>query len=156
MAANPALVQTFNNELVPAPFASELFVLKRPKVGFELDGVQTRNGKLVGANELLQPSPAIVHACGRLTQLLASAARHALHLRWSTTGALYLSNVRVVFVADKADPSGATEDQFCQCMEQSEQHRRVKQLGSWVMQHVLPTGQLTMYEKTLASAYCLV
>ncbi|WIA21976.1 hypothetical protein OEZ85_004333 [Tetradesmus obliquus] len=70
MAANPALVQTFNNELIPAPFANEVFVLKRPKVGFELDGVQTRNGK------------------------------------WSTTGALYLSNVRLVFVAEKADASG--------------------------------------------------
>jgi hypothetical protein len=45
MAANPALVQTLNNELIPAPFANEVFVLKRPKVGFELDGVQTRNGK---------------------------------------------------------------------------------------------------------------
>jgi hypothetical protein len=45
MSANPALVQTFNNELIPAPFANEVFVLKRPKVGFELDGVQTRNGK---------------------------------------------------------------------------------------------------------------
>eukprot|EP00775_Hariotina_reticulata_P002184 gene2184-2502_t len=70
MTANPALVQTYSNDLVPAPFASEVFVLTRPKVGFELDGVQTRSGK------------------------------------WSTTGALYLSNVRLVFVASKADPSG--------------------------------------------------
>lgn len=70
MTANPALVQTFQGELIPAPFANELFVLRRPKVGFELDGVQTRNGK------------------------------------WSATGALYLSNIRLVFVADKADPSG--------------------------------------------------
>eukprot|EP00882_Tetradesmus_deserticola_P002287 GHRQ01002441.1.p1 GENE.GHRQ01002441.1~~GHRQ01002441.1.p1 ORF type:complete len:213 (+),score=79.22 GHRQ01002441.1:234-872(+) len=70
MSANPSLVQTFNNELIPAPFANEVFVLKRPKVGFELDGVQTRNGK------------------------------------WATTGALYLSNVRLVFVAENADASG--------------------------------------------------
>ncbi|KAF6256827.1 hypothetical protein COO60DRAFT_1527353 [Scenedesmus sp. NREL 46B-D3] len=70
MSANPALVQTFNNELIPAPFANEVFVLKRPKVGFELNGVQTRNGK------------------------------------WATTGALYLSNVRLVFVAEKPDASG--------------------------------------------------
>lgn len=47
MTANPALVQTYTGELVPAPFANELFVLKRPKVGFELDGVQTRTGKYV-------------------------------------------------------------------------------------------------------------
>lgn len=47
MAANPALVQTYSNELVPAPFANEVFVLTRPKVGFELDGVQTRSGKCV-------------------------------------------------------------------------------------------------------------
>jgi hypothetical protein len=45
MAANPALVQTATGELIPAPFAAELFVLRRPKVGFELDGVQTRTGK---------------------------------------------------------------------------------------------------------------
>lgn len=45
MAANPALVRTFTGELCPAPFSDELFVLKRPKVGFELDGVQTRSGK---------------------------------------------------------------------------------------------------------------
>lgn len=32
-------------ELAPAPFAHEVFVLKRPKVGFELDGVQTANGR---------------------------------------------------------------------------------------------------------------
>lgn len=70
MAANPALVQTFQGELIPAPFANELFVLKRPKVGFELDGVQTRKG------------------------------------RWSASGALYLSNIRLVFVAEKADASG--------------------------------------------------
>lgn len=49
MAANPALVQTFSSELVPAPFANELFALRRPKVGFELDGVQTRSGKCVRA-----------------------------------------------------------------------------------------------------------
>jgi len=70
MSANPALVQTVTGQLVPAPFANELFVLTRPKVGFELDGVQTRNGK------------------------------------WSATGALFLSNVRLVFLADKADSSG--------------------------------------------------
>ena len=41
-----------------------------------------------------------------------SSKHHALHLlllslyRWSTTGALYLSNIRMVFVADKADASG--------------------------------------------------
>lgn len=29
-----------------------------------------------------------------------------LYCRWSATGALYLSNIRLVFVADKADPSG--------------------------------------------------
>jgi len=29
--------------------------------------------------------------------------------RWSTTGALYLSNVRLVFVAEKADTSGASQ-----------------------------------------------
>ena len=45
MSANPALVRSFNGELAVAPFASELFVLRRPKVGFELDGVQTRSGK---------------------------------------------------------------------------------------------------------------
>jgi hypothetical protein len=44
MTANPALVQTPQG-LLPAPFAREVFVLRRPKVGFELDGVQTRNGK---------------------------------------------------------------------------------------------------------------
>eukprot|EP00879_Flechtneria_rotunda_P001965 GHRR01002139.1.p1 GENE.GHRR01002139.1~~GHRR01002139.1.p1 ORF type:complete len:214 (+),score=59.35 GHRR01002139.1:188-829(+) len=70
MAANPALVRTFHGELVPAPFASEVFVLRRPRVGFELDGVHTSKGK------------------------------------WSTSGALYLSNVRLVFVSEKADPSG--------------------------------------------------
>jgi hypothetical protein len=69
MTANPALVQTPHG-LLPAPFAREVFVLGRPKVGFELDGVQTRGGK------------------------------------WSATGSLHLSNVRLVFVADKADPSG--------------------------------------------------
>lgn len=46
------------------------------------------------------------HGCMRSSQ------HHALHLlllspcRWSTTGALYLSNIRLVFVADKADVSG--------------------------------------------------
>jgi hypothetical protein len=45
MAANPALVQTPEGQLIPAPFANELFVLRRPRVGFELDGVQTRSGK---------------------------------------------------------------------------------------------------------------
>jgi hypothetical protein len=44
MTANPALVQTPHG-LLPAPFAREVFVLGRPKVGFELDGVQTRSGK---------------------------------------------------------------------------------------------------------------
>ncbi len=31
--------------LVPAPFPGEVIVLRRPKVGFELDGVQTARGK---------------------------------------------------------------------------------------------------------------
>lgn len=47
MAANPALVATYTGGLCPAPFAGEVFVLSRPKVGFELDGVQTRNGRCV-------------------------------------------------------------------------------------------------------------
>jgi hypothetical protein len=45
MAANPALVQTYQGALCPAPFANEVFVLSRPKVGFELDGVQTAKGR---------------------------------------------------------------------------------------------------------------
>jgi hypothetical protein len=99
MAVNPALVQTYEGRLVPAPFANEVFVLTRPKVGFELDGVQTRSGKCVARSSYQFP-------CSLL--LLAHAA-HAAALgtcRWSTTGALFLSNVRVVFLADKADASG--------------------------------------------------
>uniref|UniRef100_A0A7S0RKJ1 Uncharacterized protein n=1 Tax=Chlamydomonas leiostraca TaxID=1034604 RepID=A0A7S0RKJ1_9CHLO len=70
MAANPALVNTLQNELVPAPFPEEAFVLKRTGVQFELEGVATTSG------------------------------------RWSCTGTLFLSNVRAVFIGDKADPSG--------------------------------------------------
>lgn len=45
MAANPALVQTITGEMMPAPFANEAFVLRRPGCGFEIDGVRTRKGK---------------------------------------------------------------------------------------------------------------
>lgn len=71
MTANPALVRTFANELCPAPFPEEVFVLRRAGVQIELQGVQTR---VKG---------------------------------WQARGALYLSNVRLVFVADKPDELGA-------------------------------------------------
>jgi hypothetical protein len=46
MSANPALVQTpSTGEMMPAPFANESFVLRRPGCGFEVDGVRTKNGK---------------------------------------------------------------------------------------------------------------
>ncbi|KAI8475818.1 MAG: hypothetical protein J3K34DRAFT_464442 [Monoraphidium minutum] len=70
MAANPALVQTGNGEMMPAPFPSEVFILRRPGCGFEVDGVRTRSGK------------------------------------WSSKGTVYLSDIRMVFLADKADESG--------------------------------------------------
>ncbi|PNW85493.1 hypothetical protein CHLRE_03g189100v5 [Chlamydomonas reinhardtii] len=70
MTANPALVRTFANELCPAPFPEEVFVLRRAGVQIELQGVQTR---VKG---------------------------------WQARGALYLSNVRLVFVADKPDELG--------------------------------------------------
>lgn len=44
-AANPALVQTGTGEFMPAPFANEAFVLRRPGCGFEVDNVRTRDGK---------------------------------------------------------------------------------------------------------------
>ena len=45
MAANPALVQTGNGEMMPAPYPNEAFVLRRPGCGFEIDNVRTRSGK---------------------------------------------------------------------------------------------------------------
>lgn len=45
MSANPALIATGTGEMMPAPFPSEAFVLRRPGCGFEIDGVRTRNGK---------------------------------------------------------------------------------------------------------------
>lgn len=70
MAANPALVRTYQGELVPAPYPQEVFVLKRSGMQLELDGVHTSNGK------------------------------------WSAKGMLYISNIRMVFIADKPDASG--------------------------------------------------
>lgn len=70
MAANPALVRTATGEMMPAPFANEAFILRRPGCGFEIDGVRTRKGT------------------------------------WSSKGCVYLSNVRLVFLADKPDESG--------------------------------------------------
>lgn len=45
MAANPALVHTYNNETVPAPFPGETFVLKRSGVQLDLSDVHTASGK---------------------------------------------------------------------------------------------------------------
>eukprot|EP00195_Chlamydomonas_chlamydogama_P002390 CAMPEP_0202922856 /NCGR_PEP_ID=MMETSP1392-20130828/78143_1 /ASSEMBLY_ACC=CAM_ASM_000868 /TAXON_ID=225041 /ORGANISM="Chlamydomonas chlamydogama, Strain SAG 11-48b" /LENGTH=224 /DNA_ID=CAMNT_0049616509 /DNA_START=50 /DNA_END=724 /DNA_ORIENTATION=+ len=70
MSANPALVLTYAQELVPAPFPGESFLLRRTGVQLDLDGVRTPSGK------------------------------------WSTRGSLFLSNIRLVFIADKADASG--------------------------------------------------
>lgn len=74
MAVNPALVQTYEGRLVPAPFANEVFVLTRPKVGFELDGVQTRNGKCV-----LDPATSSM-------QLAMCANVELMQLRWDLAG----------------------------------------------------------------------
>ncbi|GFR40704.1 hypothetical protein Agub_g1297 [Astrephomene gubernaculifera] len=76
MSANPALVQISNGELWPAPFPSEVFVLRREGVQCELHGVQT---KIKG---------------------------------WQARGALYLSNIRLVFVASKTDESGLVAFDF--------------------------------------------
>lgn len=70
MSVNPALVYTSANELCPAPFPNEVFVLRREGVQCELHGVQTR---VKG---------------------------------WQARGALYMSNIRLVFVAATADDSG--------------------------------------------------
>lgn len=70
MAANPAIVECATGERMPAPFANEAFVLRRPGCGFEVDGVRTRSGK------------------------------------WATTGSVFLSNIRLVFLADRPDASG--------------------------------------------------
>lgn len=45
MSANPALVQPYQGPLVPAPFPNEYIFLRRDKIGFDLDNVQTRSGK---------------------------------------------------------------------------------------------------------------
>ena len=48
MSANPALVQTPHGEQVPAPFPGESFLLKRPGVQLDLDGVRTATHKCAG------------------------------------------------------------------------------------------------------------
>ncbi len=45
MSANPALVRMHDGELIPSPFASEMFVLRRSGVILDLDAVETSNGK---------------------------------------------------------------------------------------------------------------
>lgn len=45
MTANPALVQSGNGSMYPAPFANEIFAIGRPNCRFELDGVRTATGK---------------------------------------------------------------------------------------------------------------
>jgi hypothetical protein len=85
---NPALFQTLNEgRLVPAPFANEVFVLTRPKVGFELNGVQTRNGKCV-----LDPATSIFRKYEPLvwldTQSCSSIAVVDLFSAWRSLPAL--------------------------------------------------------------------
>ncbi|KAK9828894.1 hypothetical protein WJX72_002644 [[Myrmecia] bisecta] len=67
MAANPALVQTADGQLAPAPFTGEVIALRRDAIDCSLDNVRTRSG------------------------------------RWSARGVLYLTNMRLVFVALKPD-----------------------------------------------------
>jgi hypothetical protein len=45
MAANPALVRGFNNELIPQPFPGEVIALARAGVDLCIDNIQSRSGK---------------------------------------------------------------------------------------------------------------
>jgi hypothetical protein len=45
MSANPALVRLHDNDLIPAPFASEMFALRRDGVELSLDALETASGK---------------------------------------------------------------------------------------------------------------
>eukprot|EP00803_Ostreobium_quekettii_P003229 evm.model.scf_1010.6 EVM.evm.TU.scf_1010.6 scf_1010:34419-38685(-) len=72
MAGNPQLSQVNSGEIVPAPFAEEIVVLRRRGVEIALDGFGPRN-------------------------------------RWKAKGLLFLSNVRLVFVANGARLDGNAE-----------------------------------------------
>ena len=45
MTANPALVQGYGGELLPAPFQGEYIACRREGIELSLDGVNTRKGK---------------------------------------------------------------------------------------------------------------
>lgn len=47
MSANPSLVRTFTNELIPAPFPGEHFLARREGMWLELDNVATQNGRYI-------------------------------------------------------------------------------------------------------------
>jgi hypothetical protein len=46
MAANPTLVLAPDGMRVPAPFPSEVILCQRKGMGFNIDGVNTRGGRL--------------------------------------------------------------------------------------------------------------
>ena len=91
MAANPPLLRsTFGqNNLVPTPYPMEAICLSRQGILLNIDGVRTADGRQDASFPQLtdrHDKPGILIICARR--------------RWSAKGIMYLTNMRIVFIAD--------------------------------------------------------
>ena len=89
MTANPALVRGADGGLLPAPFLHENIALRRECVDIWIDSIIESVRKY-----------ALLHT---LYQACKSAIHQYCLCRWSTRGTLFLTNLRMVFVANDPD-----------------------------------------------------
>ena len=108
MAANPPLTRTFDNSLAPTPYQGESIVLRRDCIDLKLScapPAESASNALRAARLLSQEQQVFPDS-------RASTATFALTAiwlcRWSARGSLYLTNMRLVFIANQPDAaSGA-------------------------------------------------
>lgn len=93
MAANPPLVAS-QDTLFPAPYQNETIALGRDGVEIKLEGVMTQSQRCADH----------VHIQTALPLLLCLEA--CLFCRWSVSGTLFLTNMRLVFISPKPHTSG--------------------------------------------------
>jgi hypothetical protein len=109
MAANPPLTRTFDNSLAPTPYQGESIVLRRDCIDLKLSDLRTASGKCEQRSARCPVIVARTASFPGLPCVNSDVALTATWLcRWSARGSLYLTNMRLVFIANQPDAaSGA-------------------------------------------------
>lgn len=94
MAANPALSSSGQGHQLPALYAGEVVALQREGLDLNIDGLRTSNGRCRSLH-----APDLWKTGNGNSKLITRTVLH----RWSARGVLFLTNLRLVFVAKQTD-----------------------------------------------------